>query len=89
MHDGDEVHITASACLVWDDLVTRTCAMGWAGLECLSGNPPGWVGAVPVQNVGAYGQEVSDTLVDVRVMGREKSRYHHPPCRHAGTQLPR
>jgi UDP-N-acetylmuramate dehydrogenase len=67
--DGDEVRITASAGLVWDDLVAKTCAMGWAGLECLSGIP-GWVGAVPVQNVGAYGQEVSDTLVDVRVIDR-------------------
>ena len=69
-HNGDEVLVTASAGLVWDDLVAQTCAMGWAGLECLSGIP-GWVGAVPVQNVGAYGQEVSDTLVDVRVMDRE------------------
>jgi UDP-N-acetylmuramate dehydrogenase len=69
-HNGDEVHVTASAGLIWDDLVAQTCAMGWAGLECLSGIP-GWVGAVPVQNVGAYGQEVSDTLVHVRVMDRE------------------
>ena len=70
VHDGDEVLVTASAGLVWDDLVAQTCTMGWAGLECLSGIP-GWVGAVPIQNVGAYGQEVSDTLVDVRVMDRE------------------
>ena len=69
MRDGDEVHVTASAGLVWDELVAQVCAMGWAGVECLSGIP-GWVGAVPVQNVGAYGQEVSDVLVDVRAMDR-------------------
>ena len=69
IRDGDEVHVTASAGLIWDDLVAQTCAMGRAGIECLSGIP-GWVGAVPVQNVGAYSQEVSDTLVDVRVMDR-------------------
>lgn len=69
IHGGDEVDVTASAGLIWDDLVAHICAMGWTGVECLSGIP-GWVGAVPVQNVGAYGQEVSDTLVDVRVMDR-------------------
>ena len=42
---------------------------GWSGLECLSGIP-GLVGATPIQNVGAYGQEVSDTVVAVRVLDR-------------------
>ena len=69
IQDGDKVHVTASAGLIWDELVAQVCAMGWAGVECLSGIP-GWVGAVPVQNVGAYGQEVGDVLVDVRVMDR-------------------
>lgn len=54
------MHVTASADLVWDDLVAQTCVIGWAGLECLSGIPS-WVGAVPVQKVGAYAQEVGDT----------------------------
>jgi UDP-N-acetylmuramate dehydrogenase len=46
---------------------------GWAGLECLSGIP-GLVGATPIQNVGAYGQEVSDTLAAVRALDRESGR---------------
>ena len=71
--DDERVYVTASAGVVWDDLVAYTCAVGWAGVECLSGIP-GWVGAVPVQNVGAYGQEVSDTLVHVRVIDRTTLR---------------
>lgn len=50
----------------WDVLVEAVVARGLAGLECLSGIP-GSVGATPLQNVGAYGQEVSDTIVDVTV----------------------
>ena len=63
---GDAVHVEAAAGESWDGLVARTVDAGLAGLECLSGIP-GSVGATPVQNVGAYGQEVSDTLVSVRV----------------------
>jgi UDP-N-acetylmuramate dehydrogenase len=51
----------------WDALVKETVAAGCAGLECLSGIP-GTVGGTPVQNVGAYGQEVSDTIQEVRVI---------------------
>ena len=61
------VDVTAAAGEPWDDLVAFTVAHGWAGLECLSGIP-GLVGATPMQNVGAYGQEVSDTVVAVRVL---------------------
>lgn len=50
----------------WDGLVARTVAAGCAGLECLSGIP-GTVGGTPVQNVGAYGQEVADTIASIRV----------------------
>lgn len=49
----------------WDDFVAASIGAGGCGLECLSGIP-GTVGATPVQNVGAYGQEVSDTLAWVR-----------------------
>jgi UDP-N-acetylmuramate dehydrogenase len=64
------VEVTAAAGEPWDDLVRHTVERGWAGLECLSGIP-GLVGATPIQNVGAYGQEVSDTLVSVRALDRE------------------
>jgi UDP-N-acetylmuramate dehydrogenase len=61
------VEVTAAAGEPWDDLVAFAVAHGWAGLECLSGIP-GLVGATPMQNVGAYGQEVSDTVLAVRAL---------------------
>src|SRR5204862_101867 len=61
------VELTAAAGEPWDDLVRQSVERGWAGLECLSGIP-GLVGATPMQNVGAYGQEVSDTVVAVRAL---------------------
>jgi UDP-N-acetylmuramate dehydrogenase len=50
----------------WDGFVAHTVAGDCAGIECLSGIP-GTVGGTPVQNVGAYGQEVSETITSVRV----------------------
>src|SRR5712692_2577236 len=61
------VEVTAAAGEPWDDFVRHTVERGWAGLECLSGIP-GLVGATPIQNVGAYGQEVSDTVTEVRAL---------------------
>ena len=61
------VDVTAAAGEPWDDFVAYAVAHDWAGLECLSGIP-GLVGATPLQNVGAYGQEVSDTVVAVRAL---------------------
>lgn len=55
----------------WDDLVARAVAEGWAGVEALSGIP-GSSGATPIQNVGAYGQEVSQTVAQVRVWDRQR-----------------
>lgn len=66
--DG-RVRIEVAAGEVWDDVVARAVAEGWAGVEALSGIP-GLVGATPVQNVGAYGQQVSDTIVAVRAYDR-------------------
>ena len=63
------VEVMAAAGEPWDDLVRMTVERGWAGLECLSGIP-GLVGATPIQNVGAYGQEVSDTIISVRALDR-------------------
>ena len=53
----------------WDALVARCVAAGLAGLECLSGIP-GLVGASPVQNIGAYGQDVAETVTQVRAYDR-------------------
>jgi UDP-N-acetylmuramate dehydrogenase len=64
---GEHVLVTAQAGEPWDPLVERTVGEDLAGLECLSGIP-GLVGAAPIQNVGAYGQEVSDTVRTVRVV---------------------
>jgi UDP-N-acetylmuramate dehydrogenase len=63
------VELTAAGGEPWDPLVAHAVARGWAGLECLSGIP-GLVGATPIQNVGAYGQEVSETVAGVRVLDR-------------------
>jgi UDP-N-acetylmuramate dehydrogenase len=65
------MEVTAAAGERWDDLVRHTVEQGWAGVECLSGIP-GLVGATPIQNVGAYGQEVSDTVVAVRALDGER-----------------
>ncbi|GGK78902.1 UDP-N-acetylenolpyruvoylglucosamine reductase [Sphaerisporangium melleum] len=67
--EGDRVVVTAQAGEDWDALVTRAVAEGWSGVECLSGIP-GLVGSTPIQNVGAYGQDVSQTVTGVRVYDR-------------------
>ncbi len=64
---GPAMELTVAAGEPWDDLVAFAVERGWAGLECLSGIP-GLVGATPIQNVGAYGQEVSDTVIGVRAL---------------------
>jgi UDP-N-acetylmuramate dehydrogenase len=61
--------LTVAAGEEWDAVVARTVAEGLAGLECLSGIP-GLAGATPIQNVGAYGQEVAETITAVRVYDR-------------------
>jgi UDP-N-acetylmuramate dehydrogenase len=65
--DGNLVRAEAGA--LWDDVVVAAIEHGLGGLECLSGIP-GSAGATPVQNVGAYGAEVSDTITRVRVLDR-------------------
>lgn len=64
-----EVLVDAAAGEPWDDVVQMCVAAGLAGIEALSGIP-GRVGATPVQNVGAYGQEVSQVIESVRVLDR-------------------
>ena len=65
--DGAVVRAEAGA--VWDDVVVTAIGHGLGGLECLSGIP-GSAGATPVQNVGAYGSEVADTIRRVRLLDR-------------------
>ncbi len=62
--------VTVAAGETWDDLVAQAVERGWVGIEALSGIP-GSVGATPIQNVGAYGQEVSQTIASVRVWDRK------------------
>ena len=61
--------VTVAAGEPWDPFVERAVGEGWVGVEALSGIP-GSVGATPVQNVGAYGQEVADTVASVRCWDR-------------------
>lgn len=71
--NGDDTVVRVRAGEPWDDLVSATVARGLAGFECLSGIP-GSVGGTPVQNVGAYGQEVSDPLEEVSAFDRQTGR---------------
>ncbi|MFT4706120.1 MAG: UDP-N-acetylmuramate dehydrogenase [Bradymonadia bacterium] len=71
--EDDGVLVRAGAGVEWDELVAFTVNEGWAGLECLSGIP-GRVGAAPIQNIGAYGQEVSETILGVEAMDRRNQQ---------------
>ena len=76
--DGDRLLVAAGE--DWDGVVAHTVAEGLAGLEALSGIP-GSTGATPVQNVGAYGQEVAQTITAVEVWDRvEKDRRSLSPA---------
>ncbi|MBN1483354.1 MAG: UDP-N-acetylmuramate dehydrogenase [Chloroflexia bacterium] len=80
---GATVEVTAAAGQDWDGLVQWCIERDLAGLECLSGIP-GSVGATPIQNVGAYGQEVGDTLVSLRALDRqslERVEFSAADCR--------
>lgn len=64
---GGNVLVTAGGGEDWQDFVDRCVARGWQGVECLAGIP-GTVGASPIQNIGAYGQEVSQVVSRVRCL---------------------
>src|SRR6202795_1079856 len=70
---GNAVLFSVGAGVNWDDLVAQAVVQNCAGVECLSGIP-GSVGGTPVQNVGAYGQEVSDTIESVRALDLKEDR---------------
>lgn len=67
--DAGAVTVRVEAGEPWDEVVLAAIGAGWSGLECLSGIP-GAAGATPIQNVGAYGQEVAETITAVRVLDR-------------------
>jgi UDP-N-acetylmuramate dehydrogenase len=69
--DGTRLELAAGE--VWSEAVARTVQAGLAGVECLSGIP-GSAGATPIQNVGAYGQEVSSTITEVIAYDRAEGR---------------
>ena len=71
--DDADTLLTAGAGERWDGVVESAVRRGLAGLECLSGIP-GTAGGTPIQNVGAYGQEVGETIERVRVYDRSQSR---------------
>lgn len=62
--------VSAGAGVPWESVVDGAVARSWAGLECLTGIP-GSTGATPIQNVGAYGAEVSEVIAQVRVLRRD------------------
>ena len=69
--ESEDVHamVKVAAGEPWDAFVEHAVANGWAGIECLSGIP-GSTGATPIQNVGAYGQEVAETIARVEALDR-------------------
>ncbi len=68
------VSVTAGAGVVWDDFVDECVGRRLAGVECLSGIP-GLVGGTPIQNVGAYGQDVSESIRSVRCFDRRSREF--------------
>lgn len=84
-HEGDKAIFEAGAGEDWDRFVAHTVSQECAGLECMSGIP-GTVGGTPIQNVGAYGQEVGETIDGVRVLDLESNQVQelcNPACEFA------
>lgn len=80
---GDGVRLRVQAGENWDDLVAYTVANGWSGIEALSGIP-GSAGAAPMQNIGAYGQEVAQSLVAIDFLDFESGEVERVPARDLG-----
>lgn len=78
--DGNAVLVTVAAGEDWDQFVAEVVGHGYAGIECLSGIP-GRAGATPIQNVGAYGQDVSQSIFSVAVFDRETCNVVHVAAR--------
>lgn len=81
--DGERVLLEVAAGEPWDAVVADAVGDGLAGIECLAGIP-GLSGATPIQNVGAYGQEVAETITAVRVFDRERGVVEELPASACG-----
>jgi UDP-N-acetylmuramate dehydrogenase len=79
--EGSLFHVAAGE--NWDRFVSHAIDAGYGGIECLAGIP-GTVGGTPVQNVGAYGQEVADTIASVRVFDRDNLTFSEMPASDCG-----
>ncbi|GAA3285974.1 UDP-N-acetylmuramate dehydrogenase [Dactylosporangium vinaceum] len=82
VRDG-AVTLTVAAGHPWDEVVAEAVSRGWSGVESLSGIP-GSAGATPIQNVGAYGQEVAETITAVRAYDRERDEIVELPAAGCG-----
>jgi UDP-N-acetylmuramate dehydrogenase len=80
---GDEAVVDVGAGEPWDLFVARIVHAGYAGLECLSGIP-GYIGGTPIQNVGAYGQEVAETIASVTALDRRSGELVSIPAAACG-----
>lgn len=74
VQSGGHVEYAIAAGVEWNAFVLAVCEQGISGIECLAGIP-GTVGGTPVQNVGAYGQEVAETIASVRALDLETMRF--------------
>jgi UDP-N-acetylmuramate dehydrogenase len=81
--DGDDRLVEVAAGIEWDELVAFCVDENFAGLECLSGIP-GRVGAAPIQNIGAYGQEVAEVVEAVRCLDRGSGEVVDLPASECG-----
>jgi UDP-N-acetylmuramate dehydrogenase len=74
VREGSLIEYTVPAGTDWNSFVLSVCQQGISGIECLAGIP-GTVGGTPVQNVGAYGQEVAETIASVRALDLETTTF--------------
>jgi UDP-N-acetylmuramate dehydrogenase len=81
--DDENWYITAGAGEQWDSVVERTVEAGLSGIEALS-LIPGTVGATPIQNVGAYGQDISQTMVSLEAYDRHAKQFVNIPTIECG-----
>ena len=72
--NGDHVLASSGSGEIWDDLVTKSVELNLSGIESLA-LIPGTTGATPVQNVGAYGQEVSDTISEIEMFDLQNGQF--------------